>query len=188
MQVLLLQFYWVFCSFFSYILSVVVCSVLRSSFQYAKNEHDVRQINAIMVYFELFQQLTKNAGQFWVELEYMIKAFDELNMCKMRVRMAPENQEKLSHFELRYNQIFDYLYAQKMEVTEAEREFSVKLSRLKYIRELGKEYEAVKEKPLCPICQQSHYKRVSENSIHSFNSIHNDTSSIWIWNSLENGI
>lgn len=118
-----------------------------------------------MRYFELLQQLTKTAGQFWVEMEYTMKAFVELNMCKMRIEIVENSQEKLSNLNQIYShQLYEYMIRQKLELDSAQDEFETKLARLKYIRELDKENEEKMEKPLCPICHQSDYRRVSRNS------------------------
>lgn len=140
---------------------IVVCTTLRNNFQQYKYEEAVQTINRVLSYFELLQELSKTAGQFWVEIEYTIKAFDELNMCKMRILLAKENQDEVHAFEVHDHEIADRIIEQRFELHDLQRKFNEKLSRLKFIRELGKEYMEKKEKPECPICRRNDYNRVS---------------------------
>uniref|UniRef100_A0A034WCV8 E3 ubiquitin-protein ligase SHPRH n=1 Tax=Bactrocera dorsalis TaxID=27457 RepID=A0A034WCV8_BACDO len=103
---------------------------------------------------ECRQQLCKKLIKYWIEIEYTVKAYDELDMCKMRISLA-ENEEEKTHFKLLDYELDDTFLEQQMNLYNAQRHFAMKLARLKYITHL----EADADTGPCPICQSEDESR-----------------------------
>lgn len=58
-----------------------------------------QQIDRHWEAIECRQQHCKKLIKYWIEIEYTVKAYDELDMCKMRISLA-ENEEEKTHFKL----------------------------------------------------------------------------------------
>ncbi|XP_053963813.1 E3 ubiquitin-protein ligase SHPRH isoform X1 [Anastrepha ludens] len=97
---------------------------------------------------ECRQQLCKKLIKCWIEIEYTVKAYDELDMCKMRISLAANEKEK-THFKLLDYELDATFTEQQMNLLNAQHEFAMKLARLKYIKHL----EADAATGPCPICQ-----------------------------------
>lgn len=89
-------------------------------------------------------------------MEYTIKAYDELNMCKMRITLTKDPDDK-SIFKIMQNEIEGRIMEQQSELMSAQNQFAVKLARLKYIKHL----EGDDDPGPCPICRSSEDDRVS---------------------------
>ncbi|XP_065365815.1 E3 ubiquitin-protein ligase SHPRH [Calliphora vicina] len=121
----------------------------KLTFHFIKNKH--RRLNSIMeknwLYLENLQLVCKRLIKFWIEMEYTIKAYDELNMCKMRITLTDEADDK-SIFKIMENEIDGRIAEQQNELMSAQRQFIVKLARLRYIKHL----EGNDDPGPCPIC------------------------------------
>lgn len=107
-------------------------------------------------YLENLQIVCKRLIKFWIEMEYTIKAYDELNMCKMRITLTDDVDDK-SIFKIMENEIPGRILEQQNELMEAQRQFTVKLARLRYIKHL----EGDDDPGPCPICRLKEDDRVS---------------------------
>ncbi|XP_017495055.1 PREDICTED: E3 ubiquitin-protein ligase SHPRH, partial [Rhagoletis zephyria] len=103
---------------------------------------------------ECRQQLCKKLIKYWIEIEYTVKVYDELDMCKMRISLA-ENDEDKTHFKLLDYELDNTFMEQQINLHEAQRRFAMKLARLKYITHL----EADAAPGPCPICQSEDESR-----------------------------
>ncbi|XP_067626775.1 E3 ubiquitin-protein ligase SHPRH [Eurosta solidaginis] len=97
---------------------------------------------------ECRQQLCKKLIKYWIEIEYTVKAYDELDMCKMRISLAANEEEK-THFKLLDYELDNSFVEHQINLHNAQRKFAMKLARLKYITHL-EENAATNQ---CPICQ-----------------------------------
>ncbi|KAM8710593.1 hypothetical protein ACLKA7_017248 [Drosophila subpalustris] len=92
--------------------------------------------------------LAKLQIKYWIEVEYVIKTFDELDMCKMRISLTNEPEE-VSNFRLLPNQLDEQFLFNQSNIKESQLNFIRLLGRLKYLKHLE---EDSGDKP-CPICQ-----------------------------------
>ncbi|XP_033149437.1 E3 ubiquitin-protein ligase SHPRH [Drosophila busckii] len=93
------------------------------------------------------QTLIKLQFKYWIEAEYVIKAFDELDMCKMRIRLT-HNPDEQSNYCLLPHQLDEQLEFNENNIKEAQVNFVRLSGRLKYLNHLS---EDTSDKP-CPIC------------------------------------
>ncbi|KAM7348478.1 E3 ubiquitin-protein ligase SHPRH isoform 1-T2 [Cochliomyia hominivorax] len=122
----------------------------KLTFHFIKNRH--RDFTVCMeknwLYLENLQIVCKRLIKFWIEMEYTIKAYDELNMCKMRITLTDDVEDK-SIFKIMENEIAARMVEQKNELMDAQRQFTIKLARLRYIKHL----EDDDDPGPCPICR-----------------------------------
>lgn len=119
---------------------------------------DYKYLDKIIQYFENCQLLCKRAIKYWIEIEFAIKAYDELDMCKMRITIT-DNKQEVSNFNILECTLPQHIFEFEQELYSAQRSFSSKLARLKYIRHLEKDTD---EGNLCPICRLSDSDQVVE--------------------------
>jgi E3 ubiquitin-protein ligase SHPRH len=101
-------------------------------------------------YLEAMKTQFKGHAKLWVEVNYTISAFDELNMCKMRMQVVDEITEEDARYSLkiaRYD-FQDQLLQFEEQKQEAEINFVRLNGRLKYLMHLKERNEP----PSCPIC------------------------------------
>uniref|UniRef100_A0A1A9Z7K6 RING-type domain-containing protein n=1 Tax=Glossina pallidipes TaxID=7398 RepID=A0A1A9Z7K6_GLOPL len=130
---------------FEFFLNKVIFSYLKSKLKQPEVQASVEKLTQ---YFDNLQMLCKSFIKLWIEMEYTIKAYDELNMCKMRISLA-ENAEEKSNFKVFKHEINQRVMEQKEQLYEAQRMFVTQLARLKYIKHL----ENKKDPGPCPICR-----------------------------------
>ncbi|KAH8342380.1 hypothetical protein KR059_004122 [Drosophila kikkawai] len=94
------------------------------------------------------QSLVKCQIKYWIEVEYMVKAFDELEMCRMRILLT-DDPEKQSNYRIHHCQLEEQLQFNLSNLNEAQLNFTRLCGRLKYLKHLK---EDATNKP-CPICQ-----------------------------------
>ncbi|EDW72942.1 uncharacterized protein Dwil_GK17274 [Drosophila willistoni] len=94
------------------------------------------------------QSLVKMQIKYWIEVEYIVKAFDELEMSKMRILLTTDPEEQ-SNYRLLECQLDEQMEFNDMNMREAQMNFTRLIGRLKYLNHL-KEDSSDK---LCPICQ-----------------------------------
>lgn len=104
---------------------------------------------------DCLQSLVKLQIRHWIEAEYVIKAFDELDMCKMRILLT-DNPEEQSNFRLLYYQLDEQTEFNMANISTSQLNFTRLSGRLKYLNHL-KEDDG--DKP-CPICQTQDDERV----------------------------
>uniref|UniRef100_A0A1A9WQQ5 RING-type domain-containing protein n=1 Tax=Glossina brevipalpis TaxID=37001 RepID=A0A1A9WQQ5_9MUSC len=129
---------------FEFFLNKVIFNYLKSKLKQPEIQASVEKI---LQYFDNLQTLCKSFIKLWIEMEYTIKAYDELNMCKMRISLA-ENAEEKSNFKIFKHEISQRIMEQQEQLFEAQRMFTMQLARLKYIKHL----ENKTDPGPCPIC------------------------------------
>lgn len=111
-------------------------------------------------YLEALKTQFKIQSQLWVEVNYTISAFDELNMCKMRVQVC-ESPDEITEEEARFRlkiprfEVEDQLKVLFDQKREAEMNFVRLNGKLKYLQHLKERNEP----PLCPICDSQPRER-----------------------------
>ncbi|XP_017135922.1 E3 ubiquitin-protein ligase SHPRH isoform X1 [Drosophila miranda] len=94
------------------------------------------------------QGLAKSMAKYWIEVEYMVKSFDELEMCKMRILLTDDPKEQ-SNFRILRGQVDEQLRTNLIKLEIAQRNFTRLNGRLKYLKHLKEDNSARN----CPICQ-----------------------------------
>ncbi|XP_037826721.1 E3 ubiquitin-protein ligase SHPRH-like isoform X1 [Lucilia sericata] len=122
----------------------------KLTFHFIKNKHRIliNIMEKCWLYLENMQLFCKRLIKFWIEMEYTIKAYDELNMCKMRITLTDDAEDK-SIFKIMENEIEGRLLEQQNELVNAQHQFTIKLARLRYIKHL----EGNDDPGPCPICR-----------------------------------
>ncbi|EDW18440.1 E3 ubiquitin-protein ligase SHPRH [Drosophila mojavensis] len=103
---------------------------------------------------DAMQSLVKLQIKYWIEMEYVIKAFDELDMCKMRILLTNDPEEQ-STFRILSCQLDEQTEFNLNHIQESQLNFTRLSGRLKYLKHLK---EDAGDKP-CPICQTQDDKR-----------------------------
>ncbi|EDV96515.1 E3 ubiquitin-protein ligase SHPRH [Drosophila grimshawi] len=127
------------------ILIRVVFTFLRSKPEFSEWKTECKNKLEIL---DVMQSLVKAQIKYWIEAEYMIKAFDELDMCKMRMLLT-DNPEEQSNFRILHCQLDEQTQFNLANIQEAQLNFTRFFCRLKYLKHLK---EDVDDTP-CPICQ-----------------------------------
>ena len=107
------------------------------------------------LYLENLQLVCKRLIKLWIEMEYTIKAYDELNMCKMRISLTDDPEDN-SIFKIMKEEINGRMQEQQNELLTTQTRFTAKLARLRYIKHL----ELANDPGPCPICQLKEDDRV----------------------------
>ncbi|KAH8318472.1 hypothetical protein KR067_003286 [Drosophila pandora] len=94
------------------------------------------------------QSVVKLELKCWIEVEYMVKAFDELEMCKMRILLT-DNPDEQSNYRILACQLEEQQQFNQVNLQESQLNFTRLFGRLKYLKHLK---EDATDKP-CPICQ-----------------------------------
>lgn len=106
------------------------------------------------------QSVVKLELKCWIEVEYMVKAFDELEMCKMRILLT-DNPDEQSNYRILACQLEEQQQFNQVNLQESQLNFTRLFGRLKYLKHLK---EDATDKP-CPICQTHDDLRVSHETI-----------------------
>ncbi|XP_055920155.1 E3 ubiquitin-protein ligase SHPRH [Eupeodes corollae] len=125
----------------------VVKSILSAVKQNINLRGFVKDCESQLEVIALMKTEYKELVKLWIEIEYTVKAYDELAMCKMRISLAKDDEEK-THFNVYDYEIEDVLAESKINFDDAQKEFVVKYARLKYIHHLEKDTDPGP----CPIC------------------------------------
>ena len=105
-------------------------------------------------YLEALKTQFKLHSLLWVEVNYTISAFDELNMCKIRMQVV-DSLEVISEEDTRFrlkiprHEVEDQIRVFTAQRQEADLNFIRLNGRLKYLEHLKEENDT----PTCPICQ-----------------------------------
>lgn len=105
---------------------------------------------------ELYQINCKKLLKYWIEIEYMVKAYDELNMCKMRISFS-DNENLANNHRIRPHDLEKQFNSMNYSYQQYSKEFETKLARLKYIINFDK----INEEMICPICTLEENQDVS---------------------------
>lgn len=105
---------------------------------------------------EAMQTLVKLQIKYWIEAEYVIKTFDELDMCKMRILLT-EDPDEVSNFRIMRCQLDEQTQFNLANISTAQLNFTRLSGRLKYLKHLKDDDD---DKP-CPICQTQDDERVN---------------------------
>ncbi|XP_005186458.2 E3 ubiquitin-protein ligase SHPRH [Musca domestica] len=136
-------------------LEMQLCKI---TFGYLKNKqidiHLTKTMENNWLYLENLQSLCKRLIKLWIEIEFTIKAYDELDMCKLRITLTDDPDDK-SIFKIFEHEVDQRIIDQQNELQLVQRQFTIKLARLKYIKHL----ESNKELGACPICRLSEEDR-----------------------------
>lgn len=104
-------------------------------------------------YLEALKQKFKSLAKLWVETNYTVSAFDEINMCKMRIQVV-DTPEEITDEDARFRlkilrfEIPDQLQQFAAQKAEAEIGFVRLNGRLKYLEHLKEQ----NQQRICPIC------------------------------------
>ncbi|XP_034111735.1 E3 ubiquitin-protein ligase SHPRH [Drosophila albomicans] len=126
--------------------------LIRVVFGYLRGRHEFAEWKTEcknkLEQLDCMQSLEKLQIKYWIEAEYVIKAFDELDMCKMRILLT-ENPEEQSNFRILPYQLEEQTEFNMANIEEAQLNFVRLSGRLKYLKHLK---DDAGDKP-CPICQ-----------------------------------
>lgn len=97
----------------------------------------------------------KEYSQLWVEINYTVSTFDEMNMCKSRLRIVDKDElertkQKKTKMDVFTFEIDDNVNDLRQQLNESELQFVRKLGTLKYLKHL----EQNKALENCPICDE----------------------------------
>ncbi|EDW93616.1 E3 ubiquitin-protein ligase SHPRH isoform X2 [Drosophila yakuba] len=127
-------------------------SLIKSIFAFLRSKPDFsewkEECQSKLDLLSCLQDLVKFQIKYWIEVEYMVKAFDELEMCKMRILLTDDPEEQ-SNFRILACQLDEQLEFNQYNLQHSQLNFTRLCGRLKYLKHL-KEDSA--DKP-CPICQ-----------------------------------
>ena len=108
-----------------------------------------------MELMEALRNEYKEYSQLWVEINYTASTYDEINMCKSRLRAVDpeeiEDKEEKSRLDISKYEVDDHVQEFTQQLQAAEMGFVRKQGRLKYLKHLEKN----KEVENCPICTQA---------------------------------
>lgn len=106
----------------------------------------------------LFKKELADATKFWIEFDFSVKAYDELNMCKLRLQVVDKADDNVdveeddvdvtAIYEIGRYEVDDRLEQQKVELDMENKELTKKLGRLKYVKHI----ENTINPGSCPIC------------------------------------
>lgn len=102
-------------------------------------------------------------SKYWVEINYAAAAYDELNMCKSRLKSVdPEaiknEPDAKSIMNIPYYEVDMKIFEHRAQLIEAERLFHRSQGTLKYLKHLENNSA---EPEVCPICKQIPENKVS---------------------------
>lgn len=131
--------------------------VLKAIFSNAKranfNEEEIEMGKFFFKYLEALKKNYKILAQLWVEVNYTIAAYDEINMCKIRMQVV-NTPEEITEDDARVrlkilpHEVEHQIHTFNDQKIEAEINFTRLNGRLKYLNHL----KETNETPTCPIC------------------------------------
>ncbi|XP_017048640.1 E3 ubiquitin-protein ligase SHPRH [Drosophila ficusphila] len=127
-------------------------SLIKAIFSFLRSKPEFSEWKAEcqnkLDFLSCLQDLAKFQIKYWIEVEYMVKAFDELGMCKMRILLTDDPEEQ-SNYRILACQLDEQLEFNQYNLHESQLNFTRLCGRLKYLKHLK---EDATDKP-CPICQ-----------------------------------
>lgn len=122
------------------------------------SREDLKTSEKSLEMISLFKKELADANKFWIELDFSVKAYDELNMCKIRLQLVDTGDENVdveeedvdvtAIYEIGKYELDDRLKQQKDELDMENKELTKKLGRLKYVKHI----ENTTNPGSCPIC------------------------------------
>jgi hypothetical protein len=142
---------------------ILLLSVLQAS---ARNNghHTLARFGAKQLQLlDLIKKEFKDYSKCWVEINYTVSAYDELNMCKYQLQLIPSvDIEKESNLQIYEYEIVETFHEYQTQFEEAEQEFVRLKGSLNYLRHLKDKNNG--EPELCPICKQKPDEKVRERA------------------------
>ncbi|XP_063700872.1 E3 ubiquitin-protein ligase SHPRH [Culicoides brevitarsis] len=141
--------------------------ILKTLFAFAKRNRFTRDIleaaDTELKFLEGIKNEFKEYSQYWVEINYTVSAYDELNMCKSRLEDVDMMDEDLpadldvrkSNMRIPRHMILEVQNEMQMEKASAENNFIRIKGRLKYLEHL----KGNQKPDVCPICKQDPEER-----------------------------
>lgn len=131
----------------------LLVALLKHARRHSSGEGIVLVGTRFFKYLEALKQKFKYLAKLWVEVNYTVSAFDEINMCKMRIQVCDSPDEitdedarfKLKILRFEIPEQLEMFAAQK---AEAEIGFVRLNGRLKYLEHLKDQSQPM----ICPIC------------------------------------
>ncbi|EDW50688.1 GM14768 [Drosophila sechellia] len=127
-------------------------SLIKSIFAFLRSKQDFsewkEECQSKLDLLSCLQDLVKFQIKYWIEMEYMVKAFDELEMCKMRILLTDDPEEQ-SNYRILACELAEQLEFNQYNLQTSQLNFTRLCGRLKYLKHLK---EDSSDKP-CPICQ-----------------------------------
>ena len=121
---------------------------------------DIETGKEFLQFFSSLKEEFKLMRKFYTKSSNQINALDELEMCKLRMRLLQPNEKNI--YELDYiieeNQINGEFYIHNNSSIESESELKRKLGQLHYLKNLQKTFlleEGKENEEPCPICMQN---------------------------------
>lgn len=148
------------------LLKVIFNNAKRSNF----DEENIEMGKFFFKYLEALKKKYKMLAQLWVELNFTVSAYDELNMCKTKMQVVnsiEEITEEDARFRLKItkHEVEDQIEIFNSQMFEADSLFDRLNGRLKYLDHLKERNEI----PVCPICtvqaKERYYVTVCGHSI-----------------------
>ncbi|KFB51654.1 AGAP007417-PA-like protein [Anopheles sinensis] len=137
------------------VLKQILSHVKRS--QEAVDSRILEEGDHCLAYLECVKQEFKEYSQYWVEINYTVAAYDELNMCKSRMQLITEEQffemvraeKRRTPMQLVSSELAVQMRELQLTKNESERAFVRLQGTLKYLAYLGQKSDI----DPCPICQ-----------------------------------
>jgi E3 ubiquitin-protein ligase SHPRH len=148
------------------LLKVIFNNAKRANF----DEENIEMGKSFFKYLESLKKQYKMFAQLWVELNFTVGAYDELNMCKIKTQVVDsieEITEEDARFRLKItkHEVEDQIELFTSQKQEAELLFTRLYGRLKYLDHLKEKNEV----PVCPICtvqaKERYYVTICGHSI-----------------------
>lgn len=148
-------------SFCLFLKSLTNLSRLSALFAFAKRANFHADLIAAgeteLKFIEGLKNEFKEYSQYWVEINYTVSAYDELNMCKSRLEDvdmeaadAMDIDSRQSNMRIPRHMITEMQNEMKTEKINAEQQFVRIKGRLKYLQHLKTKTEVEQ----CPVCKQ----------------------------------
>lgn len=131
--------------------------ILKVMLSFAKRlkyaQEDIDMGENFFKYLDAVKKNYKHHAQLWVETNYTVAAYDELNMCKTRMQIVDSvdditEEDANSRLKILRYEIDDQIEILNLQKQEGEMQFTRLNGRLKYLDHLKEKNET----PTCPIC------------------------------------
>uniref|UniRef100_A0A336MKX4 CSON001404 protein n=1 Tax=Culicoides sonorensis TaxID=179676 RepID=A0A336MKX4_CULSO len=135
--------------------------VFRTILSYSKRSNFDQDVISIgeteMKLIDSFKNEFKELSQYWVEINYTVSAYDELNMCKSRLEAVDMDDcneinydQRKNNMRIPHHMVVEIQHEMETEKSNAELNFVRVKGRLKYLEHLKVQNQLEN----CPICKQ----------------------------------
>lgn len=130
---------------------------ITRTLQYAlrRETGDMSLVKESETFSELMETLKaeyKELTKYWIEIDFTVAAFDELNMCKLQLTTVDprtlKKKEKMKRNEISIFEVESTKVELKAELDSVEMSFLKAMKNLSYLRHLSSQHEV----QICPIC------------------------------------